>query len=332
MHDTIQPVRKTLWRRRQSRVVLLSILIVLAVAAAVGLGPWRAGNEAPEIVARVNGDAITSAELHRVQADLLELSRLQGQPGDKNPDAEELERVAAQKLIQRHLMLQEAGRRKLAVTDDELDEAISELRRRFADINSFGAWMGERGLDDQSMIETIRGDMLTSYVRAALIEEVQVTEEQVREYYEAHTEDLILYEELRLRIIAVDSVEAGDAILTALSDGANFSHLARELSRGVRAAQGGDTGWIDAVTLPPPLRQAVDRLKQGEAYGPLEINADEFLVVALAGRRSVQAKNLDEARHEIEQRLLPAEKQKAVAAWLAEQEKKSKIEVFLRGV
>ena len=80
-----------------------SILIVLAVAAAVILGPRWARNAAPEIVARVNGDVITLGELRRVQADLRALSRLQGQPGDKAPDGEELERLAVRNLIRRQL-------------------------------------------------------------------------------------------------------------------------------------------------------------------------------------------------------------------------------------
>ena len=71
------------------------------------------------------------------------------------------------------------------------------------------------------------------------------------------------------------------------------------------------------------------RLKKGEAYGPLEKNANEFLVVALTGRRPVQAENLDEARPEIERRLLAATQRRAVEQWLTEQEEAGKIEVFL---
>jgi parvulin-like peptidyl-prolyl isomerase len=306
----------------------LSILIVL-VGAAIVLGPRRDGSEDPEIVARVNGEAVTQGELHRAQADLLALRGPEGKRGDEASDDEELERLAVRQLIQRHLILQEAARQNLSVSDDELDEAIVELRRRFADLQGLGAWMQERGLDDRSLMETIRGDLLTRRVTTALMEGVRVSDEQVRAYYEAHKEDLIVGEEVRLGIIAVDSSEAGEAILTALGDGANFRSLARKLSLGQRAAEGGDTGWVDPLTLPPPLRQAVGRLKKGEAYGPLEKNADEFLVVALAGRRPVQAENLDEARPEIERRLLAATQQRAVEQWLTEQEEAAKIEVFL---
>ena len=327
----MQHIRQAVGRHRQSLSVLLSlsILIVLAVSAAVVVGPWRDGSEDPEIVARVNGEAVTLGELHRARADLLALSALQRKAGDEASDDEELERLAVRQLMRRHLILQEAARQNLLLSEDELDEAVIELRSRFADLQGFGAWMQERGLDDRSLMETIRGDLLMRRATAVLAEGVRATEEQVRAYYEAHKEDLIVGEEVRLGIIAVDSIEAGEAILTALGDGANFRRLARRYSRGQRAAEGGDTGWVDPLTLPPPLRLAVGRLKKGEAYGPLEKNANEFLVVALTGRRPVQAENLDEARPEIERRLLAATQQQAVEQWLTEQEEAAKIEVFL---
>ena len=82
-------------------------------------------------------------------------------------------------------MLQEAGRRKIAVTTEELDKAIAALRRRFEDLKSFGTWMNEQGLDDKALFETIRDDMMTARSVGLLVEGVRVPEEQVEQYYEA---------------------------------------------------------------------------------------------------------------------------------------------------
>ncbi len=165
-------------------------------------------------------------------------------------------------------------------------------------------------------------------VTAALVEKVRPTHAQVQEYYEAHKEDLKTPGEVRLRIIAVKDKAAAQEIVAALQRGENFQRLARERSIGIRAAKGGDSGWVAVATLPPPLRQAVDALKVGEANGPLQKDA-EFLIVGLAGRRPGRTKTLDEARAEIERGLLPARQQEVFQAWLKEQEEKSKIEVLL---
>jgi parvulin-like peptidyl-prolyl isomerase len=171
--------------------------------------------------------------------------------------------------------------------------------------------------------------MLTNRLLTALVEGVCLTEEEVQDYYEVHKEDLTIGEEVRLRIIAVRDRAAAEDILAALRKGENFSRLARKRSLGLRASQGGDTGWVNLQALPLPLRQAVGMLKTGDVAGPLEKNADEFLIVGLEGRRPVRAKSLAEALPEIERRLLPEKRQEAVEAWLTEQENNSKIELLL---
>ena len=330
MQITIQQIHLTLRRSRAALRAFLpwATLIVLAASAAAP-GPWAARAAEPEITARVNGQPVTRAELQRVLADPLARRLLEQKLGVKDPDSRELDRLALQNLIHRRLLLQEADRRKFTVRDQELDQALTALRSRFTDLQSLGVWMEERGLDDRSLLDTVRAQVLMSRVWAALVKEVRPNEKEVQDYYEAHEEDLIIGEEVRLRIIAVQSSAAAQEILVALRKGENFGRLARQRSLGTLASKGGDTGWVDPLTLQQPLRQAVARLSEGEASRPLQTGDDEFLIVGLQERRPLQAKSLDAARPEIEQRLLAAKQQEFFETWLAEQEKKSKIKVLL---
>jgi foldase protein PrsA len=231
------------------------------------------------------------------------------------------------KLVHLRLLVQEAGRRKITVTQKELDEAITALRRRFDDLKDFGVWVKQQGLNDPELFETVRTDMLAKRVTAALVEGVRLTDDEAQEYYEAHKEELIIGEEVRIRIIAVKDKAAADEIVAALRKGEDFGRLARHRSLGMRAAKGGDTGWVDSRTLPPLLQTAVGPLSAGDAVGPLKKGDDEFLIVGLRGRRPLRAKSLAEARPETERLLLPAKHQKVVEAWLTQQERESKIEM-----
>ena len=96
---------------------------------------------------------------------------------------------------------------------------------------------------------------------------------------------------------------------------------------GFGAAQGGDMGWLSLKTLLPPLQEAVGTLKAGEASGPLEHDG-AFLILRVEERRPARTKSLAEVRPEIEQHLLRGKQREIVMGWLAEQEKRSKIEVF----
>lgn len=311
------------------------ILLAVAVAGPLWASPGsaraaQAGTRTDgdaTLVARVNGEPVTRAELQRMRDNPLTRRQLL-EVGGEASDTKELDRVALRRLIHRRLMLEEARRRRIVVTDDELDEAIASLRRRFDDLEGFGAWMKGQGLADGSLFETVRADMLTDRVWASLVAGVRISDGEAQRYYDARAEELIIGEEVRLRIIAVKDEAAAEEILAALRSGASFQRLARQRSLGVRAAQGGDTGWVDSRTLPEPLRKPVQLLKTGDVGGPLEKGPGEFFVVGLEGRRPIRARSLAEARPEIERRLLPSVQQEVVRAWLTEQEAKSKIEVF----
>jgi len=288
----------------------------------------RPDDAEPEIVARVTGEAVTRAEFRRMLANPLTLQQAQREPGAEEPDRKELERLALRKLVHLRLLVQEADRRKIRVTEKELDEAITALRRRFDDLKDFGTWVKQQGLNDPELFETVRTDMLAERVTAALVEGVSVTEEQAQQYFEAHQDDLIIGAEVRLRIIAVSNKAEAQEIMTAVQKGEPFDRLARRRSMGRLAAKGGDTGWVDFQALSSPLREAAVELKPGEVGGPFGKGPAEFLIVGLQDRRPLRVKSLAEARPEIERHLLSAKQQEAVQAWLAEQEKKSKIEVF----
>jgi len=280
------------------------------------------------VAARVNGEPVTRGELQRLLANDAERKRLLKELGDGKPDSKELDRAALRRLISRRLILQEAGRRNFIITEQDVDKAVTALRRRFDDLPSLGVWMKEQGLEDNSIFESLRVEMLAMRVRTALVAGVRVPAEQVQQYYEAHKNDL-KRDEVRLQVIAVKDEAAAKAILAKLQKGADFGALARAHSVGARAKRGGDTGWINAETLSPPLGDAVRTMTARQARGPLQRGAD-WLIVRLDGRRVGRTKTLAEARPEIERRLLPAKQQEALQAWLTDQEKKSKIEVFLK--
>src|SRR6266542_3252221 len=247
----------------QHRIRGLFLLTACAVAAP---GLSQAWGEEPEVVARVNGEAVTREEVRRVLADPAMGLRLQQELGVEKPDKKELERSALRKLINRRLILQEADRRNFTVTEQELNQAVTKFRRHFKNARRYTEWMKARGLDEESLRESLRANLLITRVRAALEKDVRVSEEEIQAYYAAHQADLQTAEQVRLRTFAVRDKAAAEEILAALKNGETFERLARERSLEPRAAQGGDMGWVSTQTLGPPLREAIGTLKVGETF------------------------------------------------------------------
>src|SRR5437870_138283 len=253
MDGTMQQTHSPLRRRRVTARAPLPwvLLIVLVVGTAVACGPSRAWSAEPEIVARVNGEPVTRDEVQRLLADPRARRQLQQELGVPEPDSTALEGLAVQKLIKHRLILQEARRRDITVTEQELSRATTALRRRFKDLKSFGAWLQAQGLDDRSLRETVRAQMLTNRIRTALAAGVQLTEEQVQAYYEAYKDDLKTDDEIRLRIVAVQDKAAAEELVAAVQRGEDFDRLVRERSLEDRAVPGEGRGWMSTQTLPP---------------------------------------------------------------------------------
>jgi parvulin-like peptidyl-prolyl isomerase len=282
-----------------------------------------------EVVARVNGDPVTRAQFDRMVTNPRTLHQAQQELGIEKPDRKELEKVALRKLVQLHLLVQEAKRRNITVTQDELDQAINTLRRRFNSLEEFGDWVKEQGLNDPELFESVRTDMLADRAERALVKDLSVNDEEIQRYYNANKENLIVGEKVRLRLISVQSQADAEDILKSLHAGESFSRLAQKRSNGPRAAQGGDTGWINSRQLPLSLQQVAGLLKAGDIGGPLQTTEEEFLLVGLVGRQPLLANNLIEAKPEIERRLLTSKQQKTLQRWFKEKEQQAEIEIFL---
>jgi parvulin-like peptidyl-prolyl isomerase len=300
--------------------------IALVITLLFAIAGLSANTADTALAARVNGDPVTWDDVKRLLATPAERQLLLKELGSEDGDSAALDKLAVRTLIRRRLILQEAERRTFTITEGEIDKAVTSLRRRFSDLKALGLWMREQGVDEKSLFDTVRADLLAARVRAAVVANVGVTDEETQKYYDAHKDDLKL-EEVRLQIIVAKEEAAAREILAAIQKGENFGALAAERSVGVRAARGGDTGWVNAETLWRPLGEAVARMAPRQAHGPLQRD-NEFLIVRLDGRRTGRGKTLTEAVPEITRRLLPGKQRAAIEAWLADQETKSTIEIF----
>lgn len=146
----------------------------LALALAMGAAPAAGQHAGDDVLARVEGEPVTRAELDRTAANPLVRADASRQLGVERPGEREVRRVALRHVIHRRLLVQEARRRGVTVSEAELDGAIAALRRRFDDLRAFGAWMRGQGLDDAGLFAAVRDDLAMDRVRAALVADVAV--------------------------------------------------------------------------------------------------------------------------------------------------------------
>jgi peptidyl-prolyl cis-trans isomerase SurA len=129
--------------------------------------------------------------------------------------------------------------------------------------------------------------------------------------------------EIRLRMIVVPAMaaEGRAAALQAAEDvrrrvlaGEDFGLLARELSKGKKAEQNGDWGWIEPSLLRREIAETVAALDPGEV-GPVIETDSAFYLVKLEGRRAAREIAVADAQVEIERALRREKSEALYTAW-----------------
>jgi peptidyl-prolyl cis-trans isomerase D len=153
-----------------------------------------------------------------------------------------------------------------------------------------------------------------------LAETVEIDEARIEEYYENYRKQFIEPEMVKARHILFKAgeeaseseveaarAEAMKAMLRA-REGADFAELARELSEGPSAAQGGDLGWFAENAMVEAFAEKAFSLEPGEISDPVRTRFG-WHVIKVEDKRDESVKTLDEAGDEIREIL--AEEQAA---------------------
>jgi len=180
-------------------VFLFAIIIVFVVS--FGPGSFDKGcksGQAPAWAAKVNGEEIPAAEYDRAHSNLLRAFQQQAGPSFSRELAEQLglSSMAMNQLVEKALVIQEARRQGLVITDEELAKAIFELpafqvNGRFDKESYQRAVEGAYGTPGR-FEQVLREDLLHQRLLAGLRQTVKVSEAEVKEAWAAEHDKVTL--------------------------------------------------------------------------------------------------------------------------------------------
>ncbi len=203
----------------------LSIVRIGAVAAAMALSTPFALAQQADVVATINGEPVTEADLAMAMSDLNE--QFAQLPEDQRRAA------ALSAVIEIRLMAEAAETAGLA-EGDEFARRMALLRQR-----------------------ALHSSFIDREIAA------KVTDEAVRARYDKQIAETPPVNEIRARHIIVDSKEEAEAIIKELEAGGDFEAIAKEKSKDGAAAQGGDLGYFTQGRMVPEFEQAAFALDVG---------------------------------------------------------------------
>jgi peptidyl-prolyl cis-trans isomerase SurA len=289
------------------------VIALLPVLALLTASP---GEVVDRVAATVDGEVVTLSEIEdRAGPELRRASVLSGKEGEE-ARAKALRR-ALDLLVAEKLLAKQAKALGLEVSEAQVDAAVEDVkaRNRFDDAQLERA-LTEQGLDRASFRAQIRRELETYQVMQAKVRaRGKVTDEDLKNYFQSHPQEFEGDPELHVRHIFLPLAEdagpadeakaraAGEKVLQRLKTGEDFAKVAREVSKGPSAKDGGDLGWLKRGTIHKTLEDAAFALEDGKFSGLVRAGPG-LHIVKVEARRLGGSRTFEEAKEEIRNRLL----------------------------
>ena len=328
------------------------LLLMLLAGLAVAYGCGSDSSASADVVARVNGKDITTAQLEKQFQ-----QRITG--AEQPPAPEEVDDLKLQllsQLINDQIMSELASQAGLTATDSEVDVKFSEFKGQYATEEQF-----QEALKQQKMtVDDIKAELrksltLEKLVNKEITSKITVSEAEIKNLYDKNKEQFNLPEGYHVAHILVtpvadaqlrntknddaktpeDARAKANRLLKEIQGGKDFAVEAREYSEDPSSApNGGDLDFqaLEALNqYDPRLAQAVQRLKVGETFPQVVETRGGFHIVKLLDRDAGGQKDLKDERvkAQLRQAIFNRKDQTLKAAFSEAARNKAKVNNYL---
>jgi peptidyl-prolyl cis-trans isomerase SurA len=277
-----------------------SIFSVFALLSTAWASP---GEVIDRIVAVVNGEIITLYEVDERARPLV--SQTGGTDFEKSRLLDQARQRVIEAMIDDLLIKQEAQRLGVSVSDMEIQNQVRQLK----DSNNlseeqFASSLLLQGMTRADYEKMLRDDILKQKILGAMVRrKVVITEQEIREYYEAHQSEFSRGKKVRLKLIVLPRGLDADELHEQISSGRiTFEEAARKYSIGPGSEQGGALGEVEWKDISDHWREVLDGIGSGEMSKPFAFDQNT-VILQLDSKQPGERAELDEVRAEISERL-----------------------------
>lgn len=247
-------------RKKAILTAVILVILIIAVSSYLFSKRWKEN----QVVIVVNNEKIYEDELAQIYDQL----KLQGPSTTRSS--------AAKEIITIKILLQEAKRRGITVSETELEDAINKIK------SSTGIALEDElkksGISYDFFRERIKQQIITQKLINQIIQNVSVNEKEISGFFEEN-KDSLLQENYRLAQLVVRDEATANDLKRQLDDGAEFSTLAQQFSvDDATKGRGGDIGVLAKSDLTTEIAPAVAVLKIGDVSKPVKMNGIFYLV------------------------------------------------------
>lgn len=315
--------------------LVLTALAVVIVSLLILPG---CGDEIPTgAIVKVGDGVVTKADFDR----FMDQARAQAtaQPGaapfpsEGTPAYNQYAAQLVDYLVTQELIRQEADKRDIAVSDDELDKAVEDLYAAYGGEKKVDKLLAQQGMSKDDLREILKDQELGKKVYTAVTEDAKPSDEELQEYYDENKAQFQQPEQRPTRHILVKDKATAEDIskqLKADPSDANWKKLAKQYSiDDTNKDTGGDLGPVAQGQMVKPFDEAVFAAEKGELVGPVKTEYG-WHVLEVTDIVEAKEQTFEEAKEQIAQMLAPQLQTEAWNDWLKTAKEEAELK-FLAG-
>lgn len=283
---------------------LLMILMGVACSSKEPLSP---------VLASVNGEVVTLAEFRQALDNQLWKYGEGVAFSDKKYQAIGQEVLEA--LLRHKLLLQAAEKKKIAISNSDLEKHLSIYQDRYADLKEFEKFLQSHGETfEEFQHQRLEYLKINELFKIITSEVAPLTPEDLKTHYKNQKEKFRFPEQVHARQIVTDTLEKANALREMLQKKVSFKELAEKYSLTPDRAKGGDLSWFSRGVMPEEFDAICFKLPVGKLSDVIKTRYGYHIFEVLE-KRGPGFFPFAEVKNKIRQELIDAHGQKAFSKW-----------------
>ena len=308
------------------------------------LTPLRTAGEVVErFVAVVNDEVIFLSELEEYGKRYFDEVRKNAPPSEQPGKLNQARKEVLDQLIETKLLDQEIKKKKVEVTDKDIDTGVEDiLRQNRITLDQLKMALAKEGMTLTTYRERLRDNIgKMRLISREIKSKIVIKEEDLRKVYRDRIQEFMIPLEVQVqqiffavprdassaRVAAVEK-EAAE-VLQKAKKGEDFAELAKKHSQAPEGREGGILGFFKSKELIPELEEAAFSLKTGEICPLLVRTSEGFHILRAMERKGGEPKTFAAAQGKIREEMMQAESEKKFQEWIKVLKEKSYIEIRL---
>ncbi len=327
---------------RKLKQLLKRIISYLAIFLFFFSTQLLQGEVIDRIVALVNNEVITLSELEEAGSRLFRQLIETTPPGEREEKLKKARREILEQLIENKILEQEIRKRKVEVSEREVDTAVAEiLKHNRLTENELKMALAKEGISYAAYRRQIRDDLgKMRLINREIKSKIVVNEEDLKRIYQEKIKEFMEPVEVKLQQIFIPGPRSGageelknleakvENLWRRARQGEDFTELARRYSLGPEAKDGGILGYFKKNELIPELEEIAFKLKIGE-ISDIVRSSHGWHILRLLERKGGNPKPFAEVAPKIREAQLQQEAEKKFQEWLQHLKSKAYIEIRL---